>query len=369
MIYQRQLLKELSWTAVGIFFVLLMVLVATQAINLLGRAASGRVAIDAISALVGFWTIGLMPVVLILTAFISVLTVLTRYWRDSEMVIWLSSGLSLKRWIMPLMKFAIPFAILVAVVSMLIQPWAEWRSREFAETLKQKQELSLLEPGVFREIGQHQPRVYFIESFNADTGEAKNLFVREKDKNGRESTVFARHGQFKQVGEKRILLLQNGYHYNGMAGKADYERAYFDNMTLVISVNTTVVDPRQNRHTIATSALFGNPDPAYRAELMWRLSLPISVIILALLALPLSYYNPRTGHTYNILVAIGLFLLYQNGLTFLRDAIEEGHIPMLLGLLPMHILMLLLFFILLHWRNQPAMPLYKLLFSRNKGRS
>lgn len=367
MIYQRQLLKELSWTAAGIFFILLMVLVTTQAINLLGRAASGRIAIDAITALVGFWTIGLMPVVLILTAFISVLAVLTRYWRDSEMVIWLSSGLSLKRWITPLMKFAIPFALLVAVTSMLIQPWAEWRSREFAETLKQKQELSLLEPGVFREIGQHQPRVYFIESFDPETGIAKNLFVHEKDNKGRETTVFARHGQFKQTDDKRILLLQDGYHYNGTAGKADYERTFFHDMTLVISVNTTVVDPRQNRHTIATSALFGSTDPAYQAELMWRLSLPISVIILALLALPLSYYNPRTGHTYNILIAIGLFLIYQNGLTFLRDAIEEGHVPLLLGLLPMHLLMLLLFFILLHWRNQPSMPLHKLLFSRTKG--
>ena len=154
MIYQRQFIKELSWTAVGIFVILLVVLVATQAINLLGRAASGRVAIDAVSALIGFWTIGLTPVLLILTAYISIITVLTRYWRDSEMVIWLSSGLSLRNWIIPLMKFAIPFAVLVAIVSMLIQPWAEWRSREFAEILKQKQEMSLLEPGVFKEIGK-----------------------------------------------------------------------------------------------------------------------------------------------------------------------------------------------------------------------
>lgn len=369
MIYQRQLIKELSWTAVGIFVILLLVLVATQAINLLGRAANGRVAIDAISALVGFWTIGLTPVLLILTAFISALTVLTRYWRDSEMVIWLSSGLSLSKWIVPLMKFAVPFALLVALVAMLIQPWAEWRSREFAETLKQKQELSLLEPGVFREIGNDQPRVYFIESLDANNGQATNLFVREKEKNGRESTIFARKGAFKHDGEKRILMLEDGYRYSGLAGKADYERAYFQKMMLVISANTTVVDPRQNRHTIATSALFGNSSPIYQAELMWRLSLPFSVVILTLLALPLSYYNPRMGHTYNILIAIGLFLIYQNGLTFLRDAIEEGHISMLMGLLPMHLLMLTLFFILLRWRNQPAMPLFRAIFLKQKGRA
>ncbi|MCO6512967.1 MAG: LPS export ABC transporter permease LptF [Snodgrassella sp.] len=369
MIYQRQFIKELSWAAVGIFMILLVVLVATQAINLLGRAASGRVAIDAVTALVGFWTIGLTPVLLILTAYISIITVLTRYWRDSEMVIWLSSGLSLRNWIFPLMKFALPFAILVAVVSMLVQPWAELRSREFAELLKQKQEMSLLEPGVFREIGKSHPRVYFIESFDPDSGHASNLFVREKEKNGKDSTIFAKRGEFKQDGEKRILTLEDGFRYYGKPGQADYQRASFHKMTLVISVNTMIVDPKQNRHTIPTAALFASDDAVYKAELMWRLSLPISVIILALLALPLSYYNPRTGHTYNILIAIAVFLIYQNGLTFLRDMVENSRIPLWLGILPMHLMMFMVFLFLLRWRDLPSASFKAAFTSLLRGRS
>ena len=116
----------------------------------------------------------------------------------------------MRNWIVPLLKFAVPFAALVAVVSMLIQPWAEWRSREFAELLKQKQEMSLIESGVFREIGKSHPRIYFIESFNAETGQGKNLFVREKEKNGKDSTVFAKRGKFTQDGEKRILIQEDG---------------------------------------------------------------------------------------------------------------------------------------------------------------
>ncbi|WP_066565494.1 LPS export ABC transporter permease LptF [Snodgrassella sp. CFCC 13594] len=363
MIYQRQFIKELSVTAAGVFVLLLVVLVATQAINLLGRAASGSVAIDAVTALVGFWTISLTPVLLILTAFISSLTVLTRYWRNSEMVVWLSSGLALHQWIKPILQCAVPFALLVAVVSMWIQPWAELRSREFAEVLKQQQELSLIEPGVFREIGKSQPRVYFVESFDADTGVAKRLFVREKDEKNRESVVFAETGQFKQDGGKRTLTLQNGYRYSGIPGQADYDRAAFKQMTLVVSVNTEIIDPKQNRHTLPTQTLFANPDPEYRAELMWRLSLPISVIILSLLALPLSYYNPRSGQTYNILFAIALFLIYQNGLTFLRDGIESGKIPFLLGFLPMHIGMLGVFWLLLRLRSQPAQTFWPALKS------
>ena len=115
MIYHRQFIKETTFTAIAIFFVVLAILVFTQGINMLGRAADGRVAVDAVATLIGFWTLGMTPLLLVLTAYISTLTVLTRYWRDSEMAIWLSSGLGLKKWIRPVLTFALPLAILVAV--------------------------------------------------------------------------------------------------------------------------------------------------------------------------------------------------------------------------------------------------------------
>ena len=354
MIYQRQFIKELSFTAVGVFVILLAILVSTQAINLLGRAASGRVAIDAVAALVGFWTVGLTPLLLILTAYISTLTVLTRYWRDSEMSVWLSCGLALKSWTQPVLRFAVPFALLVAAISLWLMPWAELRSREFAEILKQKQELSLIEPGVFREVGGQLPRVYFIESFDSDSGDARNLFIREKESKGRDSVILATSGQFTQEDGKRILALQNGHRYSGTPGQADYERAAFQSLSLIVSTGTKIVDASANRRTVPTTQLWHSGNPQHQAELMWRLSLPLSVLILSLLALPLSYYNPRSGHTYNILIAVGLFLVYQNGLTFLRDAVASGKLPMLMGLLPMHVLMLALFWLLLRLRSQPA---------------
>ena len=163
MIYQRNFIKELSFTAVGIFVVLLAVLVSTQAINLLGRAADGRVAIDAVLALVGFWVIGMTPLLLVLTAFISTLTVLTRYWRDSEMSVWLSCGLALKQWIRPVMQFAVPFAILIAVMQLWVMPWQSCAAANMPN-LKQKQELSLVEAGEFNNLGKRNGRVYFVRN-------------------------------------------------------------------------------------------------------------------------------------------------------------------------------------------------------------
>lgn len=361
MIYQRNLIKELTLTAIGIFLVLLAILVSTQAINLLGRAADGRVAIDAVAALIGFWTLGMTPLLLVLTAYIGTLAVLTRYWRDSEMSVWLACGLSLKQWTRPVMQFAVPFAILIAVMQLAVLPWAELRSREFAEILKQKQELSLIEQGVFRSIGKNNGRVYFVETFNTENGIMKNLFLREQDEKGRESVVFAKEGTFSLQDNKRTLELKNGYRYNGAAGSTDWNAVSFEHLSLVISSAPKIINPIDHRRTIPTLKLFGSSNPQYQAELMWRLSLPISVLLLSLLAVPLSYFNPRTGHTYNILFAIGFFLIYQNGLTFLRNAVEDGKLNFWLGFLPMHIIMLGAAIILIRIRSMPAQPFFQAL--------
>ncbi len=367
MIYQRNFIKELSLTAVGIFVVLLAILVSTQAINLLGRAADGRVAIDAVAALIGFWTIGMTPLLLVLTAYISTLTVLTRYWRDSEMSVWLACGLSLEQWVKPVLQFALPFALLIAVMQIWVMPWAELRSREFAELLKQKQELSLVESGVFRSLGSSNGRVYFVETFDTDSGIMKNLFLREQDDKGNDNVVFAKEGTFSLKDNKRMLELHNGYRYSGTAGRADYNQVSFEHLSLIISTTPKLVNPIDHRNTIPTADLIGSSNPQYQAQLMWRLSLPISVLILSILAVPLSYFNPRTGHTYNILFAIGFYLIYQNGLTFLRNAVEDGKINFWLGMIPLHLTMLVVAILLLRIRSLPAQPFMQALKSSLKG--
>ncbi|MDO5059856.1 MAG: LPS export ABC transporter permease LptF [Neisseria sp.] len=358
----------MSFTAIGIFVVLLAVLVSTQAINLLGRAADGRVAVDAVAALIGFWTLGMTPLLLVLTAYISILAVLTRFWRDSEMSVWLSCGLALKNWLRPVLQFALPFALIVAVMQISVLPWAELRSREFAEILKQKQELSLVEAGEFRALGKRNGRVYFVETFDTDSGVMKNLFLREHDEKGRENTVFAKEGRFSLADNKRTLELTQGYRYSGVPGQADYNEVSFEQLSLIISSTPKLINPIDHRRTIPTEKLLGSADPQHQAELMWRISLPVAALILSILAVPLSYFNPRTGHTYNILFAIGAFLVYQNGLTFLRNAVESGKIGFWAGLLPLHIVMLALALLLLRIRSMPAQPFWQAFQTALKGR-
>lgn len=360
MIYQKQFVKETTLTAIAIFLVVLAILVFTQGINLLGNAASGRVAIDAVLALIGFWTLGMTPLLLVLTAYISVLTVLTRYWRDSEMSIWLASGLSLKHWLKPVLSFALPLAVLVAVMQLAVLPWAELRSREYAEILKQKQNLSLIKAGTFQTIGKKNQREYFVEQFDSENGEIRHLFLREHDpKTGRDRLIFAEKGHFDTRDNKRTLVLENGYHYNGLAGQGDFETVHFARLEAIISTTPKLLNPIDHRRTIPTKTLWGSNEPKHQAELMWRLSLPITVLLLSVLAIPISYFNPRARSSYHVLLAVGFFLIYQNGLTLLRGAVEKGKLDFWLGFLPMHAVILACAIVLLRMRMMPAQPFWK----------
>lgn len=354
MIYRKTFVKEVSLTAAGVFLLLLAVLVAVQAVKLLGGAAGGRVAVDAVLTLLAFWTVSLLPVVLILTAYIGSLTVLSRYWRDSEMSVWLSSGLSLYAWIKPLSAFALPFVVLTAAVSLWLMPWTESKSREFAEVLKQKQEAALIRPGVFQELGGSRPRVYFVEHFDAGSGEARGLFIRERQADGRDTLITAEYGRFTENKQRRTLELSGGRRYSGTPGQADYNVVAFDRMSLLVGTAPKSVRQNTHRRTLPTSVLWNSSDPRHRSELMWRLTMPISIPVLVLLTLPLSYSNRRSRRNYSLIFAITAFAVYQNGLNMVRSGIDKDLIPFWFGLTVPHLLMLAAAGCLLYRYSRPV---------------
>src|ERR1019366_8274206 len=104
-IFSRSLIREFAVTGALVSSILLGIMVLTQLIRLLGDSVSGILAVEGVMALVGFTTLNYLPIVLSVSLYLSVLLTLTRSYRDSEMVVWFSSGIGLTRWIRPVMGF------------------------------------------------------------------------------------------------------------------------------------------------------------------------------------------------------------------------------------------------------------------------
>src|SRR4051794_31022376 len=143
MIFRRSLVREMTATAVGLFIVLLAILFTNLVLRLLSRAAGGAVAPEGILALLGFNALFYFNILLSVALFLTVLLTLSRWYRDSEMIVWLTSGLSLTAWLRPILLFAAPFLLAIVVLSLYLSPWAEQRKLEYERQLESKDDISV----------------------------------------------------------------------------------------------------------------------------------------------------------------------------------------------------------------------------------
>jgi len=97
--------------------------------------------------------------------------------------------------------------------------------------------------------------------------------------------------------------------------------------------------------------------PVYRAELVWRLSLPLAATVLALLAIPLSFVNPRAGRSANMLLALITYLLYNNLVTVSQAWVADGKISFTVGMIAVHLFMLCLLPLLFYRRIAVLSPI------------
>src|ERR1700709_876948 len=123
MIFERSLQRELAYTAGAVFMVLLTIMITSMMIRIVGFAASGQVDPRDVVVLIGLTVIGYMAVMLIVTLFVSILFVLTRWYRDSEMVVWLASGISQTRLIKPIAMFSAAIIVLIVVLAVIGWRW------------------------------------------------------------------------------------------------------------------------------------------------------------------------------------------------------------------------------------------------------
>lgn len=340
MIFRKALLREFTTAAIGIFLVLLGITLTTQLVRLLGQAASGAITSTGVVALLGLTLVNYLPVLLSLTLFIAVLLTLTRGYRDSEMVVWFSCGVSLVRWVQPVLVFALPLVFTIALLSTLLSPWAVGKSEELRRLMDSRDDVSNVAPGVFRESRQGE-RVYFVEEVSGSENLVANVFV-SSIQTGKAGVMVARRGfQETAANGDRFLVLLNGRRYEGQPGSAEYKIYEFERYAMRIETAETAVRSPTTK-TASTLDLLLTRTPPNLAELSWRVGLPLSALILSLLAIPLSFVNPRAGRSMNLVLALLVFMIYSNLLSIVQAAIAQTRLSFAVGLWVVHLCMLLL---------------------------
>jgi lipopolysaccharide export system permease protein len=350
MIFHRALLREFAGLAGAVFMTLFAIAVTTRLIRLLGQAAGGKFPSDAVFAFLGFFALGALPVLLSLTMFISVLLTMTRSWRDSEMVIWFGAGQPLTAWLKPVMLFALPQIAVIAALSMFISPWAAQMAGQYATKMESRDDVSRVSPGVFGETANRQ-RVFFVESVSGDSSAVQNIFVSSVHQN-RSGVSMSRSGKTETAPNgDRFIVLEQGRRYEGAPGDPEYRLTEFDQYAARIETRESkeVVPTHKN---LPTWALITTPTNQNRGELLWRVGIPISALVLVLLAIPMSFVNPRAGRSVNLLFALLTYIVYSNLLSVSQARVAQGRMDFGVGWWLVHAGMIVLLVVMFAQRMQ-----------------
>ena len=352
-IFKRSLSREFGTLALAVFAALFAITLTTQLIRLLGQAAGGAVLSSGVLPLLGFSALNYLPVLLSLTLFISILIALSRSYRDSEMVIWFGAGQSLTAWISPVLSFAFPIILLIAILSLFLSPWANGQNEDYRRQMDQRDDLSRVAPGVFREAADAE-RVFFVEAVAGDEGSVQNVFISSM-RDGELGVMVSKKG-FRQTapnGDKFVVLV-NGRRYQGRPGAADYRVMDFERYSLRVEIGEAQAG-NISAKALSTVALLQDRSDQSMAELLWRIGLPLSALNLVLLAIPLSFVNPRASTSINLVFALLTYMVYSNLISMAQAWVSQGRLSFFLGWWVVHAVMLGLL-VFLFWRRMRVGP-------------
>jgi lipopolysaccharide export system permease protein len=350
MIFHKALVREFANTALATFLVLLGITLTTQLVKLLGQAATGLITSTGVMALLGLTLVNYLAVLLSLTTFIAVLLTLTRSYRDSEMVVWFASGVGLTRWVRPVLSFAVPLVILIGLLSLVFSPWAVSRSEDLRRMMDSRDDVAAIVPGVFRESNRAE-RVYFVEEVDGAENVVANVFV-SSNQHQKLGVMVARRG-YQEISDNgdRFLVLLNGRRYEGAPGTPEYRLYEFDRYAMRVEIGAMATRAPTTK-TTSTVDLMHEPSPANLAELSWRIGLPLSALVLSVLAIPLSFVNPRAGRSMNLVMALFIYMTYNNLLSIVQAWIAQTRVSFTLGL-GVHALMMIALAFLFYRRVMP----------------
>ena len=320
------------------------------------NAEKGLIPNDAIVTMLGLGIVKFLPIILSLTIFLSVLLTLTRWHRDSEMAIWFSSGLSMSNWIRPILNFSIPVVVVIALLSFIVTPWATRKVEDYRIQLQGRDELASLSAGTFKESSSGD-RIYFIESFDQLGNLVKNIFVQSTQHQKTGVIVASQGSRYKAKNGDNFIVLEKGRRYEGKPNSAEVSTTEFDRYAIRVETREVTRGP-DTTTAKPTQLLLKSKEKVDKAEFQWRLSLPISALVLVLLAVPLSFVDPRAGRSLNLMFAILIYMIYSNMLSIFEAWVTQGKLSSWIGLWPVHVLFILLAFHLYYRRTYllPVIP-------------
>lgn len=355
MIILRYFSREIVVTMLAVSSVLLLIIMSGRFARYLAEATTGRISVDVLFTLIGYRMPEFLMLILPLGLFIAILLAYGRLYIESEMVVFSACGMSQRQLIGFTLVTAVLTSTVVAALSLWLGPLGAQKTELLLNEQRQRSEFDSLQEGRFQSLGKGQSITY-VESLSSNRKRLNHVFVAQSD--GEEQTagqvvMMAEYGEqmLHPDYDQRYLMLNNGVRYEGRPGTSEFKVMRFKTYGQYLPPVDASLAFSNKADAQTTMQLLAAEDLASRVTVQWRFSLPLLVIIVALLAVPLSRTNPRQGRYLKMLPAILIYLVYLGALIGVRGAMDSGKWPLIPGLWGIHLVFFGLSMLLINWHN------------------
>ncbi len=328
-----------------------MVLISGRFVKYLANAVAGNLEPGVIFAVIGYRIPGFLELTLPLAFFLAILLSFGRFYVENEMSVLKACGISEAQLLGYTSVVAVSLALLVGWLSLSVSPAGLAKAETIFAAQAEKTELDKLTPKKFYSL-RGGKGVTYAEQVNEQQG-LEDVFLAvtagsAETFDSRLVIVVAERGrqQQNQDGSDRYLVLDRGYRVEGVPGSHEYQVTHFEEYGSRLE-QPAVIEEDLEINAMPTSELVNSDDVKRQAALQWRLSIPLMILVVTLLAVPLSRTDSRQGRYTKLLPAVMLYFAYLVLLNAMRGALESGSVPIELGLMPVHLLFLLIALLLL----------------------
>ena len=328
MILQRYLIRDILLTTLGITLILMIVVMSGRLSSYIADAAAGRLASGLVFPVLLARLPEYLELVLPLSLFLGVMVSLIQFRQSSELTVMTATGFSTVRLLQSVLFCAAFVAMLVSLFSFYISP----RGGQYVNSLVAGQglqnELSVVTPGRFYQLDDaggtiHANRI----SDDRDLMTEVMLSRVGSDLEAAGDTLILAERGYPFVHENggNYFVLEDGLRYVGKPGEANYQLTRFERYFQLMPEREVIDGKRTEEQTLFFHQLLPRQSDAMRAELNWRISLPLLVLVLGFIAYPMSRSMPRQGGRYaRVLPGALLSVLYIVALNAAREAQVES---------------------------------------------
>jgi len=339
MLFDESLRRELARAFGATLLVLLTVVMTMMLVRTLGQAYRGSVGASDIVLIMGYTVLAQLPTILGLSLFIAVVGVLSRMYRDSEMAVWFASGQSLAAFLPPLLRFAAPSLLGIAVLALALLPWSNRQIEHIRTGFEQRADVDRIAPGEFQQSADGT-RVFFVDKDADSDTQARNLFVVAREEDGSQAVISARGARLHTDAHGvRSAILTRGQrlHISAKDGSATLGQfAEYGSQIRNRAGSGLVQAQEQRARSTDTWRLMQRATPIDRGEVLWRIGLPLAAGNLLLLGLGIASVNPRAGGSASLMLALLAFIVYYNLMTLAQSWVAAGRIGALVASACLH---------------------------------